>query len=220
MPLCCSQCLFAVIGLAAVTVVGRAAAVEFEPRPQYHNQQQLYAGSNGYYSYADGSSSAAGVADGEDYDDAQPSSRIHHGKHKHKLQKKLKKRLLLQCLLEHRRRRRDTGGASGRLLLPVVLQSTNVNVAPGGGSYGGGGGSYGGGGGGSYGGMSGCMHLGNGHGPLGSLGPSLGSLGSFGSQGAPVEEMTDEGTRRLSADWNRYARRFHRNFVRPLYQLF
>ncbi|XP_025415017.1 uncharacterized protein LOC112686798 [Sipha flava] len=167
-----------------------ANGVEFE------QQRQLQA-DHGYDYYSEGPLSSAAI---------EQLSRTHHGKLK---MKKLKKRLLLQCLLGHgQRRRRDTEAASGRFLLPVVLQSTNVNVGP----TGSGGhfgdpqqhGSYGGG----------CMEMLNDHGPLGVLG----SLGSFGSSTA---DATGEGSRNgLYTDWNRYGRQFHRNFVRPLYRLF
>lgn len=191
------QCLFAVFGLAAF-----ATAVEFEQ--QRLPYQQVQAGNYDDYYYGRPTVYAAETDDSEE-------SRTHH---KNKLNKKLKKRLLLQCLLQqhgHGRRRRDTAAASGRFLLPVVLQSTNVNV----GSGGGGGGGYGNGGGGGYGhGGGGCMQMLNNHGPLGSIGSLLGSP-------APVSEETGEGSRYLMyADWNRYARQFRRNIVRPLYQLF
>lgn len=182
------QRLLAVLGLVAC-----CASFEFEPR------QQLQAADGQYVGYYDGRLSPA--AD-------EGSSRIHHGKHK--LQKKLKKRLLLQCLLGHGRRRRDTDAASGRFLLPVVLQSTNVNV----GSGGGGGGSYGDQQQHPYGG-GGCMHMFNDHG----LGGLIGSLGS------PTNDASaggGDGARSgpYGTDWNRYARQFHRSYIRPLYRLF
>lgn len=192
------------------------AAVEFEQRPQRGQLQlQLHAATGGgddpdgvhYYGRP--------VAVQQQPATDEESSRTHHGKHK---LKKLKKRLLLQCLLGHgRRRRRDTDAASGRFLLPVVLQSTNVNVQ----GYGGGSGTGGG-----YGdaqhqyGGSGCMEMMlNDHGPLlGSLGSGLGGL-----LGSPSEDAGTGGGSRsglYAADWNRYARQFHRNYVRPLYRLF
>lgn len=179
------------IGLAACVT-----AIEFEQQQPY---QQIQTGNYDYY-YGQQAVSEAATDEEE--------SRTHH---KHKKLKKLKKRLLLQCLLQHhghRRRRRDT--ASGRFLLPVVLQSTNVNVGSGGGygehQYGNGG-------------SGGCMQMLNNHGPLGSLG-SIGS-GLLGSP-APVNEDTGDSIRNgmYAADWNRYARQFRRNVVRPLYQLF
>ncbi|XP_015379077.1 PREDICTED: uncharacterized protein LOC107173169 isoform X2 [Diuraphis noxia] len=178
-----------------------ASMVEFDDQ----RQPSLYG--NDYSYYGAGYSVAAPEREEE-------LARTHHVKHK---LKKLKKKLLVQCLLGHGRRRRDTSEASGRFFLPVVLQSTNVNV----GSGGGGGGhqqqqSH----------HSGCMQMfgdDNSHGPLGSLGSPLGSLGSaLGSLGpAPVtEESEDGGNRNYAANWNRYARQFRRNFVRPLYRLF
>lgn len=186
----------AIFGLAV------CGAVEFE------QHQQLRTG--GYGNFPDGYNY---YYDGPVARTAEESARIHHGKHK-KL-KKLKKRLLLQCLLGHGRRRRDATAASGRFLFPVVLQSTNVNVG-----YGGGGdpqhqySDTGGGGGGG-----GCMEMFNDHGPsLGSLGSGLGGL-----LGSPAEDAGSGGGSRgglYPADWNRYARQFHRNYVRPLYRLF
>lgn len=158
-------------------------------------QQQLQTSENDYSNYYDES--------------AVETSRTHH---KHKLKKKLKKRLLLQCLLEHRRRRRDTDG-SGRFLLPVVLQSTNVNVGNGQSGYGGEPqyGSVGGGG---------CTQMLNNHGPLhGSLGSLQGLLGSTQNQDSSADDTS--GSRNgMYYDWNRYARQFHRSFVRPLVRLF
>eukprot|EP00102_Acyrthosiphon_pisum_P014124 XP_008183993.1 PREDICTED: uncharacterized protein LOC100166130 [Acyrthosiphon pisum] len=210
-------CLLAAFWLAtcAMIIVGRVTGVEFDQR------QPLSYGDD--YSYYGEHSHSVAVPENEEV-----SARTHHAK-LHKLKKlKLKKRLLLQCLLGHGRRRRDTSDASGRFFLPVVLQSTNVNVGSGGG--------------GGYGGHqqqqshhSGCMQMfgdDNNHGPLGSppslgslgsplgsLGSALGSLGSLGP--APVSEETEEGgNRNYAADWNRYARQFRRNFVRPLYRLF
>lgn len=175
---------------------------------QFDEQQQLQNGDNYYNNYYNAPAAA------------EESSRTHH---KHKLQKKLKKRLLLQCLLEHRRRRRDTDAASGRFLLPVVLQNTNVNV---GGQSGYSGepnyGSFVGGGGGG-----GCMQMLNNHGPLhgslgslqGLLGSTQGLLGSTQDQDSPPEGTS--GSRNgMYSDWNRYARQFHRSFVRPLVRLF
>lgn len=201
-----------------MVIVDRVTGVEFDQR-----QPSSYG--DGYSYYGDGYSyyGEQGVAAPEI---EEVSARTHHAK-LHKLKKlKLKKRLLLQCLLGHGRRRRDTSEASGRFFLPVVLQSTNVNVGSGGGGYG------------SQQQQShhnGCMQMfgdDNSHGslgslpslgslgsPLGSLGSALGSLGSLGP--APVtEEQVDGGNRNYAADWNRYARQFRRNFVRPLYRLF
>lgn len=199
------QWLLAAFGLAA------CAAVEFEQRPQ-RRQLQLAAGGDDPDSVHYYGRPAVAVQQQPAAADEE-SSRTHHGKHK---LKKLKKRLLLQCLLGHgRRRRRDTDAASGRFLLPIVLQSTNVNVHSGGS----GGGAYG-----DpqhqYGGSSGCMEMmSNDHGPLlGSLGSGLGGL-----LGSPAEDAGTGGGSRgslYSADWNRYARQFHRNYVRPLYRLF
>jgi hypothetical protein len=190
-----------------MVIVGRVTGVEFDQRqPSSYSDE---------YSYYGEHSVAAPESD-------EVSSRTHLAKLLKLKKLKLKKRLLLQCLLGHSRRRRDTSEASGRFFLPVVLQSTNVNV----GSGGGGGGyqqqqSQ----------HSGCMQMfgdDNNHGPLGSP-PSFGSLGSLGSLGsalgslgpAPVSEETDEGgNRNYAANWNRYARQFRRNFVRPLYRLF
>jgi len=197
-----------------MVIVGRVTGVEFD-------QRQPLSYGDGYSYYGEHGVQAAPESE-------EVSARTHHAK-LHKLKKlKLKKRLLLQCLLGHGRRRRDASDASGRFFLPVVLQSTNVNVGSGGG--------------GGYGGHqqqqshhSGCMQMfsdDNSHGPLGSLpsldslgsplgslGSALGSLGSLGP--APVtEEQEDGGNRNYAADWNRYARQFRRNFVRPLYRLF
>lgn len=198
-----------------MVIVGRVTGVEFD-------QRQLSSYGDDYSYYGEHSVAAP--------ESEEVSARTHHAK-LHKLKKlKLKKRLLLQCLLGNGRRRRDTSEASGRFFLPVVLQSTNVNVGSGGGGY-----------------QqlqqqqshhSGCMQMfgdDNNHGPLGSP-PSLGSLGSLGSPlgslgsalgslgslgPAPVSEETEEGgNRNYAADWNRYARQFRRNFVRPLYRLF
>lgn len=198
-----------------MVIVGRVTGVEFDQRqPSSYGDDYSYYGEHGV---------AAPESD-------EVSARTHLAK-LHKLKKlKLKKRLLLQCLLGHGRRRRDTSEASGRFFLPVVLQSTNVNVGSGGGGYGGHQQQQ------SM--HSGCMQMfgdDNSHGPLGSLPslPSLGSLGSplgslgsalgsLGSPGpAPVSEETEEGgNRNYAAGWNRYARQFRRNFVRPLYRLF
>jgi len=177
------------------------AAIKFEQQ-QLH--QQLNAEDHNYFYGRSAISEPLAVEEN--------SSRTHHGKHK---LKKLKKRLLLQCLLGHgQRRRRDTTAASARFLLPVVLQSTNVNI-----------GSSGSGGSGTYsdplyqyGDSSGCMQMLNDHGPsLGSLGSGLGSL-----LGSPMEDVITGGGSRngLYADWNRYARQFHRNYIRPVYRLF
>ncbi|XP_050429313.1 uncharacterized protein LOC126838708 [Adelges cooleyi] len=145
----------------------------------------------------------------QDYNDASPESRTH----KHKL-KKLKKRLLLHCLLSHHRRRRDTA-ATGRFLLPlpIVLQSTNVNVndgvTNGEGNYGNGEYHQGAGNGGYD---PECMQMLNNHGPL-----LTGAISSAGS----IAGLGDSGSRNgYAADWDRYARQFHRTFVRPLYRLF
>lgn len=187
-----------------IVIVGHVTGVEFDQRlPSSY--------SDGYSYYGEHGVAAPEIE--------EVSARTHHAK-LHKLKKlKLKKRLLLQCLLGHGRRRRDTSEASGRFFLPVVLQSTNVNVGSGGGGHG------------SQQQQShhnGCMQMfgdDNSHGPLdslpslGSLGSALGSLGSLGP--APVtEEQEDGGNRNYAADWNRYARQFRRNFVRPLYRLF
>lgn len=195
-----------------MVIVGHVAAVEFD------DQRQLSPYGDDYSYYG-----GPGVAAPEREEE---SARTHHAKHKLK-KLKLKKRLLLQCLLGHGRRRRDTSEASGRFFLPVVLQSTNVNVGSGGGGYGGHQQQQ------SH--HSGCMQMfgdDNNHGPLssppllgslGSLGSPLGSLGSaLGSLGpAPVTEEPEEGgNRNYAANWNRYARQFRRNFVRPLYRLF
>lgn len=191
------------IALAACAhVVCNADAVEFD------QQRQLQA-DHDYGYYSDGQSSSGAM---------DQFSRTHHGKLK---LKKMKKRLLLQCLLGHgQRRRRDTEAASGRFLLPIVLQSTNVNVGSGGGGYGDPQQQHG-----SYGNGGGCMQMFNDHGPLGSLGTlgsSLGSsLGSLSPFGSSMDNVMGEGSRNgLYADWNRYGRQFHRNFVRPLYRLF
>ncbi|VVC36784.1 Hypothetical protein CINCED_3A007475 [Cinara cedri] len=181
-----NACVFAICGLAAFV-----AAIEFE------QQLQLQAPQSYYY---DGRSQPA-----------EESTRTHHGSHK---LKKMKKRLLLQCLLslgQQRRRRRDTDAATGRFLIPFAVQNTNVNVGGGGGGGVGGYddpqfGNYGGGG---------CMQMLNGHKPLlGQLGSPLGSLVSS------VEESGPGNRNGQYTDWNRYARQFNRNFVRPLYRLF
>lgn len=215
-----SQCLITVLGLAATIAGHVAGGIEFE-QPG-HQPAAGYGYGYGYgdsrvadnygYGYSD---SRVGDNYGYVYDarafaeadeaataavDLSPSSRTHHGKHK---AKKLKKKLLLHCLLGgHGRRRRDAG--TGRFILPIAVQSTNVNVGSGG--LGGGGGAYGdplyGGGGGGGG---GCMNMLNNHGPLGLLGSPTGDSDSRSS---------------VYKDWNRYARQFHRNFVRPLYRLF
>lgn len=147
----------------------------------------------------------------QQYEDDSPEGRFHK---KNKL-KKLKKRLLLNCLLQTgHRRRRDT--ASGRFFLPVVLQSTNVNVNDGvSGGYGGadsGQDLYQGGGGSSV--DPDCMHLINNHGPLltGAI-SSAGSLAGIGDGGSRHGYV-------MHSNWDRYARQFHRNYVRPLYRLF
>lgn len=157
-----------------------AAAIEFE-----RQQQQLRASPD--YNYYDGRTQSA--------DDE--SGRTHHGSHK---LKKMKKRLLLQCL----RQQMDTGAVTGRFLIPFAVQNTNVNVGgygdPQYGSYGGGG----------------CMQITNDHKPLleqllATLVPSTGDSGDGGGVGSRYG---------LYADWNRYARQFDRNFIRPLYRLF
>jgi len=219
------QCLLAALWLAAYTTVfvSRVAAVQFDQR-----QPSPY--SDDYYDqYGGGPTAAAAAAASAASDEESP--RTHHLHKKLKLKKLLKKKLLLQCLLGHGRRRRDASEASGRFLFPVVLQSTNVNVGSGGGHGGQQQQSQHGGG---------CMQMfgDDNHGPLGSppslpslgsLGSPLGSLGSalgsFGPAAVTEEQSEDEGGNRngqsfLAADWNRYARQFRRNFVRPLYRLF
>lgn len=177
------------------------AAVSFEqqPRASYEVQETNY--DYGSYEVPSTADEAVPVEN--------PSSRTHHGKHK--LKKKLKKQLL-HCLLQqhHGRRRRD---ATGRFFIPLVLQNTNVNVGDSGSNgYGGQYQQYGGGGG-------GCMQMLNGHGPLlGSLGGTLGSLG--GAFGSPNTEDGGNRAGTYAADWNRYARQYRRNVVRPLYRLF
>lgn len=191
-------CLLTVFGLVA------CAAIEFEqqPRASYQVQETNY----DYNNYGEPATAVEAVP----VSVGDASSRTHHGKHK--LKKKLKKRLL-HCLLQQhhgRRRRRD---ATGRFFIPLVSQNTNVNVGGGSGSDGYGGQHqqhYGGGG---------CMQMFNDHGPsLGSLGGALGSLG--GAFGSPAAEEDGNRAGTYAADWNRYARQFRRNIVRPLYQLF
>lgn len=210
------QCLLVAFWFATCTtvIVDHVSAVEFDQR-----QPSAYGDDHYYY---DGPAAVAAAPLNE-----EESSRTHHGKHKFK---KLKKRLLLQCLLGHGRRRRDTSAASGRFLLPVVLQSTNVNVGAGGQQHQQQQQLHNGGG---------CMQMfgDDSHGPLGSppslatlgsplssLGSALGSLSPFGPS-VTENPAEDEGGNRgglsyYSADWNRYARQFRRNFVRPLYRLF
>lgn len=103
----------------------------------------------------------------------------------------------------------DAGASNGRFLIPLAVQNTNVNVGGyGDPQYG----NYGGGGGGND-----CMQITNGHKKplleqlLGSLVPSAGDSGGDSGVGS---------RNGLYADWNRYARQFDRNFVRPLYRLF
>lgn len=203
------QCLLVAFWFATSTtvIVDHVSAVEFDQR-----QPSTYGDDHYYY---DGPTSVAAAPVNE-----EESPRTHHGKHKFK---KLKKRLLLQCLLGHGRRRRDTSAASGRFLLPVVLQSTNVNVGAGGQQHQQQQQLHNGGG---------CMQMfgDDSHGPLGSppslgsLGSALGSLSPFGPSVTenPAEDESGNrgGLSYYSADWNRYARQFRRNFVRPLYRLF
>ncbi|XP_050534286.1 uncharacterized protein LOC126901672 [Daktulosphaira vitifoliae] len=144
----------------------------------------------------------------QQYEDDSPEGRIHK---KNKI-KKLKKRLLLNCLLQSGRRRRRDTAPTGRFLLPIVLQSTNVNVNDGGYTGSDSGHDYQGGGGSSV--DHDCMHLINNHGPL--LSGAVSSAGSIAGIG-------DSGSRHsygMHTNWDRYARQFHRNFVRPLYRLF
>ncbi|XP_026822344.1 uncharacterized protein LOC113560579 isoform X1 [Rhopalosiphum maidis] len=196
---------------ATCTMVIVVSTVEFDQR-----QPSLYG--DEYYNY--GGHTAAAV----DSENEEESQRTHHVKHK---LKKLKKRLLLQCLLGHSRQRRDTSAASGRFLLPIVLQSTNVNVGSDGQQHQQqthhGGGCMQMFGDDSHGPLQGSLpSLGSLGSPLGSLGSALGSLGSFGPSVTENPEEDESGNRNglYSPNWNRYARQFRRNFVRPLYRLF